>query len=247
MTLIIAALLLTGFLMPSPATAEETEPHSQEIHIYQKDVAGNNAQETVKLLGTSLGSDSNYNTIIKTHITNTEGDDWEISYEGGYKPYIQFYDLNHNNVNDLFYQSETGNGDSHHYHLHTFENGQLTEMKLPEQQSIKAEFRDDFQIAVQIDYKQEPSLINVADKASAYIRKGIYKENGDVKSDASPIIAPIARFEPVQVSDSQGYGLKSRQQISGTDRSDKLGTIETLWYYENGEWIILDTDWKPSD
>ncbi len=47
----------------------------------------------------------------------------------------------------------------------------------------------------------------------------------------------------MQISDSQGYGLKSSQEIYGTNKDDSLGTIETLWYFEDEKWIILQTKW----
>ena len=60
------------------------------------------------------------------------------------------------------------------------------------------------------------------------------------------MIDPIAFFEPVEISDRNGYGLKSFKQISGAYHADQLGVVETLWYYEDGKWIALQVDWKGS-
>ncbi|MFD1361410.1 hypothetical protein [Lentibacillus salinarum] len=248
MTIFMIVGLLTGLFTPITAAAEENNDSSpQQLKVYQEDVTGDTAKETIKLYGTSLAPDSDYYADIWATISISDEAEWEIPYEGGYEPEIQFYDLNHNDVNDLLYQSATGgSGGLYHYHLHTFEHGQLNEIPLPEQESVKGEFKDGFQVAIQIDHEQKPAIVDVSNRSSEYVRLGIYDENGKLLDKTSPMIAPIAFFEPVKISDRKGYGLKSYQQISGAYRADQLGTVETLWYYENDQWLILKTEWLPS-
>ena len=49
-------------------------------------------------------------------------------------------------------------------------------------------------------------------------------------------------MEPVLISETNGYGLKTYEQIIGVF-DEPIGEIQTLWYFNNDEWIALKTDW----
>ncbi|TFJ92821.1 hypothetical protein [Lentibacillus salicampi] len=239
---------LFTFSLPLNTAAEENNvPSPQHLSTYNKDVTDDSTEETIKMKGKFLAPDSDYYAELWASVSNHEEKKWKIPYEGGYDPKMQFFDLNHDGVNDLFFQSAAGgSGNSHHYHLHTLKNNQLEEIPLPKQEFIKTDFKNDFKVAIQIDHEQEPTIVDVKDRSSEYVQLGIYDENGQLLDNTSPMIAPIAFFQPVEISEGKGYGLKSHQQISGAYQADKLGTVETLWYYEKGQWIILKTEWVPS-
>jgi hypothetical protein len=157
--------------------------------------------------------------------------------------------LNHDHINDLFYQSrKDGSKKLYSQHLYTLKNNKIKEIPLPKQNYIKGNFNDNFQIQIQVSTKinSNPIIIDVEDRAKNYIKHGIYNKKGKLLKPSTVMIAPIAYYEPTLISKSKGYGLKSFQQISGVAPDDKLGNIETLWYYENGGWIILQTDWISS-
>ncbi|HLR62705.1 MAG TPA: hypothetical protein VK097_09725 [Lentibacillus sp.] len=240
---------LFALLLPVVIAAEENnEPAAQQFAEYDQKLTGDSTKELIELKGKRLAPDSDYYAEIWVSVSNKDGQEWKIPYEGGYEPELEFYDLNHDGVNDLFYQSAAGgSGDLYHYHLHTLKNDRLEEISLPKQEFIKANFKDNFKVKIQIDYEQEPSIVDVKDRSSEYVELGIYDENGRVTENTSPMIAPISFFEPVEISEDKGYGLRSRQHVSGAYQADQLGTVETLWYYEKGEWIILKTEWVPSE
>ncbi|SFA92048.1 hypothetical protein SAMN04488072_103275 [Lentibacillus halodurans] len=241
------AVLIGLFIPVIAASEEDNQPSSQQLAEHHKDVTDDSTEETIELEGLLFAPDSDYYAEIWAAISDNDGQEWEILYEGGYEPDIQFYDLNHDGVKDIFYQSATGgNGGLHHYQLHTLKNKQLQEIPLPKQEYLHAEFKDNFQAEIQIDHEQEPNVVNIKDRSSEYVQLGIYDENGKLIDNTSPLIAPIAFFEPVEISERKGYGLKSHQQISGAYQADELGTVETLWYYENDKWIILKTEWVPA-
>ncbi|WP_010532329.1 hypothetical protein [Lentibacillus jeotgali] len=239
---------LITLLLPAAIAAEENdEPTSHQLNDYNHEVTGDTTEELVELKGKRLASDSNYYAEIWVSVSNSDEQEWKIPYEGGYDPEVQFFDLNHDGVNDMFFQSAAGgSGGFYHSHLHTLKNDQLKEIPLPEQEFINADFKDNFKVEIQIDHEQKPSIVDVKDRSSEYVELGIYDESGKLIEKTSPMIAPIAFYEPVKISEDKGYGLKSRQKISGAYRADQLGTVETLWYYEKDEWIILKTEWVPS-
>lgn len=236
-----------GLFFPLLTGAELTDTSLKQLETFNMDITGDSSKEKIKLNGAPFAPDSDYYAEIKAVISGNDDQQWDINYEGGYNPAIQFYDLNHNGVKDLFYQSAAGgNRGLYHYHLHTVSTNELKEVPLPEQKSIKAKFKDGFKVEIQIDHELEPETVNVNHRSSEYEQLGIYNENGKLLDSTTPIIEPISFFEPVEISDQKGYGLKSFQHISGAYHADLLGTVETLWYYEHDKWIILETKWVPS-
>lgn len=247
---VLTAVLLTLGVLSGPASAiakESPKPEPALITTYEEDVTGDGQKEVIELKGVLFSEDTNYYRDIWADISSPHDGEWKISYGGGYEPEIQFVDVTHDDVNDLLYQSATGgSGGLYNYQLHTLRRGNLSKIPLPEQPHVRGEFQENFQVKLHIFPNHPPIPLNVEDRKEDYIRLGIYNEEGRLLEKTQVMVDPIAFFEPVLISESKGYGLKSYRQISGAYHADQLGTIETLWYYEDDEWIILQTDWVPS-
>lgn len=241
-------LFLLLLLVPSVTLAAETEPQEAIlIETYQEDVTGDGENETIELKGILFSPDTQYYKDIWATVTSPSGTDWKINYGGGYEPVLQFTDLTHDGIKDIFYQSPTGgSGGLYTSDLHTLANGEMQEIPLPEQPYVSGKFEENFNVTIEIVPNGKPIVIDVKDRAEDYIRLGIYDKNGKLLQPTPLMIDPIAFFEPILISDSKGYGLKSFKQISGAYHADGLGTVETLWYYENGNWVILKTEWIPA-
>lgn len=245
---LISIMFLICF-MHDPVIAEESIkiPEPEIINEFAEDVTGDMVKEKIELKGIRFSEDTTYYRNIWIDISNIHSDEWRISYDGGYEPTIQFVDLNHDGLNDIFYQSATGgSGGLYQYQLHTLKNGKVTAIPLPTQHYIKGKFINHFNIEIQISPDQEPINIDVADRADEYKRLNIYDENGKLLKQTPVMINPIALFEPTLISRDKGYGLKSYQQISGAYHADQLGTVETLWYFDKDQWVILKTKWVQS-
>lgn len=222
--------------------ASEVEPVL--ISTYEEDLTGDGKLDIIKLYGVHFSPDSEYYKDIFAIITSGS-EEWRIDYQGGYDPAIQFIDLNHDNVPDIFYQSPTGgSGGLYTSKLDTLARGELESIPLPEQDYIKGYFEDGFQAVIELGHNAQPILLDVADRKDDYIRLGIFDASGKLLQETSLMFDPIAFFEPVEISSRNGYGLKSFKQISGAYHADQLGVVETLWYYEDGKWVALQVDWK---
>lgn len=217
------------------------------ISTLEGDLTGNSQHETIQLKGNLLKQNGDYYQNIWVEIKSLHSEKWKIPFTSGYEPKIQLLDLNHDHVSDLFYQSIASKSDElYAHHLYSLKNGVIEEISLPEQSYIKGDFDNYFQVKVQVSIKNhKPIIINVEDRAKEYIELGLYDTQGILLKPSSIRIAPISLYEPILISKSKGYGLKSYQKVSGAHDKDILGTIEILWYYENGNWIILHTDWVP--
>lgn len=240
--LIILQFSLIGDTLSPVEAAEKSEPVL--ITTYEEDITGDGLKETIELKGILFSQDSKYYREIWADITNAYAEEWRINYQGGYEPKIQFIDVNHDNINDLLYQSATGSsGGLYNNQLHTLKNGKIIEADLPEQLYIKGAFINNFKVDIQISPSKKNKSINVGDQAEDYIQLGIYNKDGQLLKPTLVMIDPIAFYEPILIGKSNGYGLKSYQHINGANHADQIGTIETLWYYQNGDWVILQTDW----
>ncbi|WP_404453749.1 hypothetical protein LG329_04205 [Virgibacillus necropolis] len=248
-TIPIISLLFLTLLFPISIHAEvkPAAPNAKTIHEYKEDVTGDGQKEKILLKAIPFSSDSAYFQKIWAVVKDSHANKWKIKYEGGYEPTLQFYDLNHDKVADIYFQSPTGgSGGLYSYQLNTLKNGKLKEIPLPVQRYVKGKFIENFRAVLSLTPGSRAIFINVKDRADDYIRLGIYNKKGDLLKPTTLMIDPIAFYEPVLISKSKGYGLKSYQQISGAYHADQLGTIETIWYYEKGKWIILTTKWVPS-
>lgn len=239
----IYIFMVTLFSLPAyDVSASEAE--AILISSYEQDVTDDGKPETIELYGIRFSSDSPYYRDIYAVIKSADSE-WRINYQGGYNPTLQFVDLNHDGVVDMFYQSPTGgSGGLYTSRLDTLANDVLQSIDLPEQDYVKGQFAEGFQAVIEIAPNKKPIVMNVEERKADYIRLGIYSEDGKLLKDTSLIVDPIAFYEPVEISGRKGYGLKSYKQISGAYHADQLGVLETLWYYENGKWNVLQIDWK---
>ncbi|WP_174614092.1 hypothetical protein [Virgibacillus ihumii] len=237
------------FLITATMTAAEGTtkiPSQKQILEFDEDVTGDGRKESVTLKGIKFSMETDYLKDAWTEIQLANNKKWKIPYDGGYDPNLEFLDLNHDKVLDIFYQSK-GQGGLHNHALHTLSNGELKEIQLPVQRYVKAHLTDGFELEVKLSPEQKPYTTNVKKQAADYIEKGIYNKQGRLLTDGSVIIEPISKYEPVFINKQKGYGLKSYQQINGTGKSDTIGTVQTTWYYENDKWLILKTKWTPSN
>lgn len=247
--ILIAFSLFLALSIPTSlqADSKENAPKPKTIHTYKEDVTGDGQKETILLKAVPFSYDSAYYQKIWSVIKNPHSKNLKIQYGGGYEPTLQFYDLNHDKVTDIFFQSPTGgSGGLYNYQLNTIKDGKIKDIPLPVQRYVKGKFIKNFKAVLSLTPRSRAIFINVRDRADDYIRLGIYNKDGDLIKPTSLMIDPIAFYEPVLISKSKGYGLKSYQQISGAYHADQLGTVETLWYYEKGKWIILTTEWVPT-
>lgn len=242
----IIYLLMVPLILFSASDVNAKESDAVLIKEYTEDITGDGETDSIKLYGILFSPDSKYFKEVYTIITSNE-EDWRINYQGGYDPALQFVDLNHDGINDIFYQSATGgSGGLYNSQLDTIAEGRIVNIPLPTQDYVKGHFEDGFNAVIEIFPNKKPIVMNVEQRKEDYIRLGIYDVEGNLLKQTELMVDPIAFFEPVLISDSKGYGLKSYKQISGAYHADQLGVLETIWYYENDKWLILQTDWKET-
>lgn len=219
----------------------DTSAHT--ILEYRHDVTGDGKPEKITLFGIRFANNAAYYKKIWAEIAIQKGKHIKINYEGGYEPKLEFADLNHDGVDDILYSSATGgSGGLYNYALHTVKNAKRLEIPLPEGLQIEGSFQKNFKAVLQIPGIKKPIRLDLRSRKADYLRLGLYQKNGLLNEPTELMIDPIAFFDVVKMD--KGYGLKSYRQVSGAYHADRLGTVETLWYYENGTWNPVDVQWK---
>ncbi len=237
-------ICMTMFLLLSSYVhATEQPPSSSFINSFEEDITGDGLREYFKLQGRFLSTDSSYFQDVWLEITSPFSKEWNISFKGGYNPEITLLDLNHDQIFDLFYEVAIDEQDAqYHSQAYTLKDGKVEQIVLPKNNHIKGKYVDDFQIALTLHPNEKPIYIPVTNRQQS-IQQKLYKENGKVLKEQNLVIDSIKQYVPVLISESKGYGIKSIRQVRGFHEEEVIGTIETLWYYDKKDWIILNNNW----
>lgn len=219
------------------------------INTYQADVTGDGLLEDIDLMGVPFSQDGDYYHNIWAEIRSKDQDDerWRVDYGDGYEPQIQFIDANHDNVQDILYQSSSNKKGLGKQKLHTFASNKQLEISLPKLKYISGKFIDDYKADLKITPNAKPIQIILQNRSDAYIQSGVYGKDGKLKKSKSLLLNTPDYYVPVKLTDNKGYGLRSYKQVGGISNEDHLGTIESLWYYTDGKWVVLQTEWKDSN
>src|SRR5699024_4254842 len=103
---------------------------------------------------------------------------------------------------------------------------------------------DNFSISVKLPLQKKTHHMNIDDFKKELIQTGLYNKQGKLMKETNIIPENIASMEPVLLNKQNGYALKTIQYIKGIHKEHILGSIHTIWHMQNGEWIILQTEWK---
>ncbi|WP_421385006.1 hypothetical protein ACOJQI_09625 [Bacillus salacetis] len=226
------------------------EEHNQRnvlvITTYEKDVTGDKKKDEISLWGKPFEPGSLFYQEVWAEITTSDGKDFRIDYEGGYEPEIQFPDLNHDGVKDLFQSSATGgSGGLYNYSLYTLADSIKKEIGMPPALSIDAHFEDNYQGVITFNDTNESFTVDLSERKEDYDRLGIYQD-GRLNEPTEMMVIPYAMFEPVKIKGEKGLGLRGVQEISGAYHADGIGDVYSYWYYEDGKWNLINIKWKET-
>lgn len=231
------------FFFNRPLIAED---HVEQITLktFNEDVTGDGIHDEIILSGTLLSNKSNYFQDVSVYITSLFSQRWQISLEGGYEPELFLLDFTHDQTAELFYKTKKSDDPSANaYQLYTLKEAKVKQLRLPVKQHVKNSYLDHFKAEVYLQANKKPLKLDLSFNRQNYLEEKLYDEDGQLLRNEQLIVLPIHSFTPVLISQSKGYGLTSYQFILDAVTKDVLGSIQTLWYYENDDWIIINTKW----
>ena len=248
---IISIFILCTFLIAAhtdrPAVIAESKNETTLINSFERDMNGNGFDEYLRLEGNLLNQNNHFYQDVRLLVKNKFKKEWTIALQHGYQPKAELIDLTGNKNPDLFYEVAKDEQKNHfHYQLYHFNENQVKAVELPNHQYVKLEFTNDFKVKITGISKSKPEFINLSEKKDLYISEGVYNKDGKPSDIKKPAIDQFGTMEPVLLSKSKGYGLKTTHHIHGVNEEDLLGSVVTIWYFENGNWINLNTKVIPA-
>src|SRR5690625_842644 len=226
-------------ILVSPFIYSEASTEPTVINTYEEDITGDGYRETITLKGLPLTNDSDFFQDIWADIDGVN-QSWTISYGGGYLPQLDFVHLTLDHTYNLLFSSKSSDNRYPNYQLHLFKLIQMKAKELPQLDHTSRKLEDDFQVSVIISPDGKAETVTIDPKH--YIEEDIYTSNGSLSESVSLQVSQPT-LKKHYVSKQQGYGLKSTQTFREPIKEKKIGTLETLWYFENGKWIIVQNKW----
>lgn len=243
--LLIINFYLTYLFVPS-IQALESSSQDSFINSIEADITGDGFKEYIRLEGNLLADDSTYYHNVWLDITNPFSKTWNINLKSGYDPDVNLLDINNDKTLDLFYEvSLNEEKTSYATQLYTWKGEKAQQLELPKTNSIKGTYANNFTIEMTIEPGKAPISVKVPDQSLA-MEQGFYDADGNILEKISVDITPVRRYEPILISESKGHGLKTTQSVKDIITNQVIGSVETIWYMKNSEWIILQKKWRTS-
>jgi len=206
----------------------------------ERDISGDGKNDIVTIAGVPYEEGISYLKEIFLQVTVSEGKTYKIDLKSGFDPTIDFIDLNHDGVDDLFISIPTGgSGALSNYFLYTLANDQLIDIGIPDSLTITSQFQDGYKAKMTIENTSETYTFDLKSRKKDYNRLGLYYK-GKLNEPTELMVDPYSLLKPIKLKNDQ-YGLKGIQQISGAYHADGIAFVESKWFYENGKWNIVNT------
>jgi len=206
----------------------------------EMDVSGDGKPDMIEIKGVRYEKGSSYLKEIFLEITGSNGKLYRAKLESGFDPILEFVDLNHDGVKDMYISIPTGgSGGISNFFLYTLKDFQLTDIGIPDPLMITSEFQDGYKAVITIDNINKSYTFDLKDRKEDYERLGLY-QNGKLNEPRELMVDPYSTLKPVIIKD-ESNGLRGIQQVSGAYHADGIAFIESRWFYENGKWNLVDT------
>ncbi|MGE8080892.1 hypothetical protein [Peribacillus loiseleuriae] len=231
---------LAFFITYQAVSAQHKDIPNEMILVTEKrDVTGDNIPDRLVIKGLKYEEDAEFLKEITLYVDTGEKK-FELPLSSGYKPAIQFVDVNKDGVEDVFITTETG-GILNSF-LFSFKDQMMKDLTVPKTVPITAQFLDNYQAKVTINGKK-PWVIDLSDRKEEYEQSGIYT-NGILNEATELLVDGFATLKPVSLI-GKGKGLVGIQLVSGVYHADGIALVESKWSYEKGKWKLIKAKIKP--
>lgn len=243
--LISLFLYVNSIFLTIPSETTANLPYETTLQTLDEDITGDGWQETVQLHGTRLAEKSNYFHDVTFSISSPFTKTWKKTLPKGYDPTLKLLPLTNRQQKDFFYEVALNEDKTEHaYELFRLNQGKLSNIPLPTQENIQIQLEDNFSVTIKLPLQKKIHHRYIGDFKKDLIKNGLYNKQGKLMKETNIIPESIAFMEPVFLNKQNGYILCCFQCVKGMNKNHILGSIHTIWHMKNGEWIILQTEWK---
>lgn len=208
----------------------------------KRDITGDTIEDRLVIKGIKYEEDDEFFKEITLYV-DTGGKKFELPLSSGYKPTVQFIDVNNDGVKEVFITTETGGNEGIlNSFLFDFKDQVMKDLTVPKTVPITTQFLDNYQAKLTINGKK-PLFIDLSDRKEEYEQSGIYS-NGVLNEATELLVDGFSTLKPVNFI-GKGKGLTGIQLVSGVDHADGIALIESKWKYRKGEWKFMKAKIKP--
>jgi hypothetical protein len=206
----------------------------------ERDISGDGKNDMITITGIPYEEGISYLKQIFLHVSVSGGKTYKLDLKSGFDPTIDYIDLNHDGILDLFISIPTGgSGGLSNYFLYSLADEQLIDIGIPDSLTITSQFQNGYKAAMKIENTGETYSFDLKNRKKEYNRLGLYQK-GKLNEPTELTVEPFSLLKPKKVKNDQ-FGLKGIQQISGAYHADGIAFVESKWLYENGKWNIVST------
>ncbi|MBY0120480.1 hypothetical protein H0173_00805 [Bacillus sp. S/N-304-OC-R1] len=239
---VLFALAAFFFLTLSAITAANAGENQNKIMTISKekaDVTGDGKKDLIVIKGLPYEEGTEFLKEIFVEIQTLNKKTIKIDVDSGFNPRVNFVDLNHDGIKDIFITVDTGGsgGITNHY-LYTLKNLSLEDLSVPDPLVINSQFLDGYKASITIQDTGESYTFDLSNRADDYEKTGLYQK-GKLSEPTELMVDSFSTLKPI-LMDNQ-YGLRGTQAVSGAYHADRIAIIESNWLYENGKWILKKT------
>ncbi len=204
------------------------------------DVTGDDRIDKVLIKGIPYEEGTQFLKEIILEIHASNGKTYKEELEEGYEPTVQFVDLNHDQIKDMFISINTGgSGGISNHNLYTLKDFSLTNLGVPEPLMINGQFLNGYKAAITIQDTNQSYTFDLRNRADDYERLGLF-QNGKLSEPTELMVDPYSTLKPIKLS-SKKLGLLGIQAISGAYHADRIALVESIWEYDAGKWNLKKT------
>jgi len=237
---LLVASMFTFGTFPMYAQANNTIV----IDTYHMDVTGDGVNETIVLQGEKLASNSTYFPLVLIKIESQNGESWDITLPGGFKPTIQFVDVTNNGTFELLYKDRLNSShETYTNNIYTFDGNHFKSIPVPKNSFAHGSFQENFILHIYLQPHNEPIIIDLKDQATDYIDVGIYDKEGQLPQQQNTMIEPVHSIETISTEEESTI-IKTTQKVASMIDASEIGTVHSTWIYEEQAWKLLDAEWQ---
>ncbi|MDP4084592.1 MAG: hypothetical protein Q8934_08240 [Bacillota bacterium] len=239
--LIFAVFFLIS--LPAITGVYAFEENSKIITISKKeaDITGDGINDRIYLK--ALPSDGKHSFLKKIfmEVQSSNKKEFKIPVESGIEPSFQLVDLDHDGVKDLFVSVPTGGsgGISNNY-AYTLKDFVVTNLDVPNPIEIESHFINGYKAQIKVIPTNQAYIFHLNDRKSYYEKLGLYYK-GKLNEPTELTVNPFSTLEPVLYKGDE-MGIKGIQRITGVANADTIATVESLWYFVDGNWKLVNVN-----
>lgn len=197
-------------------------------------IISKDSKDKVSLIGSYYQQGSNYvedvEIIVKLN-NSKESFSTKLKYTG-YNLELFLGDFNNDGLDEIMLRgSYGGSGGYAIASVFEYKDGKLNEIFSPEifneSYTFKANYLINNIVEVVSSQLNEKFIFYIKNKPKIYLNM-IYKENGEIKDDVSPIVSDINDAFPIKTIYSDNIYLFLRQRVIGVSNADTIGYIESF-------------------